>query len=99
MEENDLPVKVAEVMTTLDEVKKYKELARSLVDFALIIIFSIVVVLFVYIAFDLYQAYGGLFPQDLIVSGIEGIVSLLIVGGAFIFGILWIDRRRKKGAA
>ncbi|MFI5419987.1 MAG: hypothetical protein ACHQ1H_03380, partial [Nitrososphaerales archaeon] len=96
IEENDLPVKIAEVMTTLDEVKKYKEIARSLVDFALIIISSIVAVLFVYIAFDLYQAYGGEFPQDLIISGIEGIVSLLIVGGAFIFGILWVDRRSKR---
>jgi hypothetical protein len=99
IEENDLPVKIAEVMTTLDEVKKYKELARSLVDFALIIISSIVVVLFAYIAFDMYQAYGGQFPQDLILSGIEGIISLLIVGGAFIFGILWVDRRSKKVTA
>jgi len=99
IEENDLPIKIAEVMTTLDEVKKYKELARSLVDFALIIISSIVVILFVYIVFDLYQAYGGQFPQDLIPSGIEGIISLLIVGGAFIFGILWIDRRSKRVAA
>jgi len=96
LEETDLPSKVAEVMATLDEVKKYKELARSLLDLALIIITSIVGVLFVYIAFNLYQALGGQFAQDLIISGVEAIVSLIIVGAAFIAGILWVGRRTAR---
>jgi len=83
-------------MSNLDEVKRYKELARSLVDFALIIMLSIVVVLFVYIGIDLYQAFGGQFPQDLIISGLESIISLLIVGGGFIAGVLWIGRRTSR---
>ena len=83
-------------MTTLDEVRKYKELARSLVDFALIIISSVVVALFVYIGFDLYQALGGQFPSDLIISGIEAIISLIILAGAFIAGTLWVGRRTAR---
>ena len=83
-------------MSTLDEVRKYKELARSLVDFALIIISSIIVVLFVFIGIDSYQAFGGQFSQDLIISGLEGIISLLIVAGALIVGVLWIGRRTSR---
>lgn len=98
VEEKDLVLKVTEVMTTLDGVKKYKELAKSLVDFALIIISSIVVILFVYIGFDLYQASGGQFPQGLIVSGVESVIALFILGGAFIAGILWVDRRSNRVA-
>jgi hypothetical protein len=96
VEEKDLSTSVAEVMSTLDEVKRYKELAKSLVDFALIIIFSIVVVLFVYIGFDLYQGFGGQFPQNLIISGLESIISLLIIAGGLIAGVLWIGRRTSR---
>jgi hypothetical protein len=96
VEEKELSSKVAEVMSTLDEVKRYKELARSLVDFALIIISSIMVVLFVYIGVDLYQAFGGQFSQGLIVSGLELIISLPIVGGALIAGVLWIGVRTSR---
>ena len=96
VEEKDLSSSVAEVMSTLDEVKKYKELARSLVDFALILISSIIAVLFVYIGIDLYQAFGGQFPQNLIISGLEAIISLPIVGGALIAGVLWIGIRTNR---
>ena len=96
VEEKDLVSKVAEVMSSLDEVKKYKELARSLVDFALIIISSIIAVLFVYIGIDLYQALGGQFTEGLIISGIEGIISLLIIAGGLIAGVLWIGRRTSR---
>jgi hypothetical protein len=95
IEEKDLSSKVAEVMSTLDEVKKYKEFARTLVDFALIIISSVVATFFVYISLNLYLASGGRIPPDVILSGVEGIISLLIVG-AFIAGILWIGRRTSK---
>jgi uncharacterized membrane protein (DUF485 family) len=96
VEEKDLASRVAEVMTTLDEVKKYKELARSLADFALIIISAIIVVLFVYIGIDSYQALGGQFTQGLIISGLEGIISLLIIAGGLIAGVLWIGRRTSR---
>jgi hypothetical protein len=96
VEEEDLPSKVAEVMSTLDEVKKYKELAKSLVDLALILISSVIATLFVYIGFNLHQASGGQIPQGIILSGVEGIMSLFIVGGAFIVGILWVGRRSSR---
>jgi uncharacterized membrane protein (DUF485 family) len=96
VEEKDLPSKVSEVMSTLDEVKKYKELARSVVDFALIIMSSIIVVLFVYIGIDSYQAFGGQFPPDLIISGLEGIISVLIIAGGLIAGVLWVGMRTSR---
>jgi hypothetical protein len=94
--ENDLPSKVTGVMSTLDEVKKYKELARSLVDFALIILGSVVAILFVYIGFNLYLASGGMIPPNYILSGIESIISLFVAGGAFVIGTLWVGRRASK---
>ena len=94
--EKDLPSKVADVMSTLDEVKRYKELARSLVDFCLIILGAVIAVLFVYIGFNLYLASGGAIPQNYILSGIEGIISLFVAGGAFVIGILWVGRRTSK---
>ena len=97
-EKGDLSAKIAELMTTLDQVKKYKELARSMGDLALILLSSVTVILFVYIGFDLYQANGGQIPQDLILSGVEGLVSLVIFGAAFVVGILWVDTRTRRVA-
>jgi hypothetical protein len=96
VEEEELSSKVGELMTTLDQVKKYKELARSVSDFALILLSTLIAILFVYIGVDLYQASGGQFPQDLILSGAEGLFALIIFGVAFVFGTLWLDRRSRR---
>ena len=96
VEEKDLLLKVGELMTTLDEVKKYKELAKSLVDFVLILLSSIIMALFVYIGFNLYQAGGGQILQGVIIGGIEGIIFLILIGGSFILCILWVNRRVQK---
>jgi hypothetical protein len=54
-EVEDFSSKITELMSTLDQVKKYKELARSMDDFLLIILSTLIAILFVYIGFDLYQ--------------------------------------------
>jgi hypothetical protein len=96
IEEKDLNSKVSELMTTLDEVKKYKETARSIANLALILLVAIVAVLFEYIGFNLYFAIGGEIPQNWILSGIESIISSIIIGAGFIFGVLWVNRRVRK---
>jgi hypothetical protein len=103
-EDNNLTSKVAELMTTLDEVKKYREIARSLVDFALIMFASIVAILFVYIGTDLLEGAAGPLPASIITLNVGGIVlsdaqglsafSIFIV--AFLGGILWVDRRVRR---
>ena len=83
-------------METLDQVKKYKELGRSMGDFILIMLSSIVAILFVYMGFDLYIAWGYSVPSDLLISGVELIFAILIFAAGLIAGILWVDRRARR---
>jgi uncharacterized membrane protein len=94
--DQDFAAKIAELMSTLDEIKKYKELARSMGDFVLLMMTALVAVLFIYIGFDLYQGLGGQVPQNLIVSGVEVLGAFVIFGAALVVGILWVDRRVSK---
>jgi len=96
MTEMDFSSKISELMTTLDQVKKYRELARSMGDFILILLSALVIVLSIYIGFDFYQGLGWQPPQNLVLSGVETLAALVIFGGAFISGILWVDRRVKR---
>ena len=101
VDENDLTSKVAELMTALDQVKRFKELGRSIVDFALIILSSIVAILFVYILTDLYNGVAGPLPPSIItpnvggiiLSDVQGISALVIFVVAFVAGTLWVDKR------
>ena len=102
--EQDVPSKVAELMSTLDQVKRYKELARSLVDFALIMLASVIAILFVYIGTDLYQAQAGPLPSSIITPGVGGIVlsdvqgfsAFVIFAAGLIIGLFWVDRRVRR---
>lgn len=103
-EQKDLTSKVAELMTTLDEVKKYKEIARSLADFALIILSSLVVILFVYIGTDLYEGAAGPLPASIITLNVGGVVlsdaqglsAFAIFIAAFLGGVFWMDRKMRS---
>ncbi len=92
-EGEELSSKISELMTTLDQVKKYKELARSMADFTLIILSTIIAILFVYIGFDTYLVLGGQIPANTILSGVEGIIAVVIFGVGFIFATIWVERR------
>jgi len=95
-ETSEVSSRVEELMSTLDQVKKYKELARSMGDFAIIILVSVIGSLFVYIGGDLYLAQGGQLPNGLILSGVESLIAILIFAAGLIAGILWVDRRVKE---
>ena len=102
-EEADIPERVAELMSTLDQVKKYKELARSLVDFALIMLGAVFSILSVYIGMNFYQAFAGPLSSTinygvggLALSDVQGLSALVIFAGGLFIGIYWIDRRMKN---
>jgi len=83
-------------MNALDQVKKYKELARSMGDFLLIMLSALIAILFLYIGFDLYQGYGGQLPSNVILSGVELLLSVFIFGAGLIVGLLWTDHRVRR---
>ncbi|MFI5419532.1 MAG: hypothetical protein ACHQ1H_01050 [Nitrososphaerales archaeon] len=92
-QQEDFSSQISELMTTLDQVKKYKEFARSMGDFTLIILSTIVAILFVYIGFDVYKVLGGQIPANIILSGVEGIIAVVIFGAGFIIATIWVERR------
>lgn len=102
-DEANIPSRVAELMRTLDQVKRYKELARSLVDFALIMLGAVISILSVYIGMNFYQALAGPLPTSMINYGVGGIVlsdvqgfsAFVIFAAGLFIGIYWIDRRMK----
>ncbi len=104
VEEQDLSSKVEELMTTLDQVKRYKELARSLIDFALIMLGSVAAILFVYIGTDWYQAVAGPLPSSIIMPSIGGIVlsdvqglsAFVIFLAGLMIGIYWSGKRMNR---
>lgn len=104
VDETDLSSKVEELMTTLDQVKKYKEMARSLVDFALIMLASIVAILFVYIVTDWYQGLIGPLPPNIItpyaggivLSDVQGLSAFIVFVAGLFGGIALVSRRMAK---
>jgi len=103
--------KVQELMQSLDQVKRYKALARLLVDFLIIVLLSIVALFFLQLAVNFYHLTTG-FPsyftypssQVMVVSSggfsvLELVISLfhlIIPAVGVLAGILWVDRRLKK---
>jgi hypothetical protein len=104
VDETDLSSKVEELMNTLDQVKKYKEMARSMVDFALILLSSIVAILFVYIATDWYQGLIGPLPSNIItpyaggivLSDVQGLSAFVVFLVGLIGGIALVSRRMAR---
>jgi len=87
--------KIQELMVSLDQVKKYKELSRSMLDLVLIIAGSIIAALFVLLSEDLYMLFFGTF------SGLfVNVPAVFLSGGVFIAGLLLgtlvVDRRIKR---
>ena len=80
-----LSSKVEQLMSALDQVKKYKILADSMIDFVLIVTISLIVALFVdiagYLLLYLYGYASGFFT----ITPIEFFIAILIVIlGAFV---------------
>jgi hypothetical protein len=110
-EETQVVAKVEELMKALDQVKKYRALTRLMVDFALIMLVSVVLALswelfvnFYKLATGFYCYYGspGLYTctaslatGSAIVQALGGL-SLLIPTVGVLAGVLWVDRKLKS---
>jgi len=88
-----LKTKIGELMTALDQVKKYKELSRSVTDLVLIVGLSFVGALFVLISENLYLLFFGNPGSSFNLA----VPTIFISGGIIIAGIivatLLMDRR------
>jgi hypothetical protein len=94
MEEN-LSSKMEEFMSSLDQVKKYREIVASMTDFALIISGSIVAALSIYIFYRLYDLFIG-YVIFSFVGFVSPILSILTYLVGIVMGIFWVRRRMKS---
>lgn len=109
MSDTEVVDKVSELMETIDIVKRYRELARAMVDFAAILVIgAIASVLLVFLqgVYDVVLGFpvsGPGLPLGGIALPSNGLLSLLIVAiilGSVLGGALWVDQRvgrTKKG--
>jgi hypothetical protein len=108
MSEKEVVAKVEELMITLDQVKKYKALARLMVDFLVIVLFSFVALFSLELIFNFYYLTGNFqsyfsYPNILsVVTPSAGAISsdtlpaLGIIAVGIIVGIFWVDRKLKR---
>jgi len=110
-EETLVVTKVEELMASLDQVKRYRALARLLVDFLVIILASVVVMFFWELAVNLYKIGSGYYcyygppiaytctaslaTGSLLVQALAGF-SLLAPTAALLGGVYWVDRKLKS---
>jgi len=100
MTEEDVVEKVSGLMTALDDVEKYKELARAMVDFVAIFAISIILAVLLNFAQGAYDVafasasgtgstlFGGM-PQG--VATLLGTFLIPVCG--ILIGALWVNRR------
>ncbi|MCW4016095.1 MAG: hypothetical protein NWF06_06980 [Candidatus Bathyarchaeota archaeon] len=88
-----LSSKVAEFMTALDQVKKYKTLAASMTDFVLIILGTVVTALSVNISICLSSLFIGKYVGFSIVS--SSLIIVLFPAG-IIVAVFWVRHRIKS---
>jgi len=106
MTEEAVVEKVGGLMTALDDVEKYKELARAMVDFVAIFAFSLILALVLNLAQGAYDvAYASTSGMGTTLFGgmPAGVITLLgtliIPVAGLMAGMLWVNRRvgRVKG--
>ena len=104
MSEQDVVAKVGDLMRTLDDVKRYEELAYAMIDFAAIIIVSVIAVIaltmiqnFADIAYGFPNFINGqaylLFDQSFPASPWILLCEFSILIGGLLLGVVWVDRR------
>ena len=107
MSEEDVVAKVGDLMRTLDDVKRYRELAHGMVDFAAIIVGSVIAVIALAMVQNSFEiAYGFptsingqallLFAQPLGASPWVLLAQIAILIGGLLLGILWVDRKVRR---
>ena len=101
MSEAAVVSKVGDLMKALDDVKRYRELAFSLIDFVGIFVISLIAACLWFDAQGLYGIYFGfslsssvaLFGPAIPTSGPTSIVPFFILLAGFVIGVLWVSRR------
>ena len=85
---------MTEFMTTLDQVKKYRQLASAMIDFALIVVASVVILLAVHITVNLLNLYGvsGVSLESWVVAFANVVVVCL---GVFV-GVVWVGQKMDR---
>jgi hypothetical protein len=108
MSETAVIAKVEELMKALDQVKRYKSLARLMVDFLMIILLSFVALFSLELIFNFYYlidsfpsyfSYPNIFSIATISPGItvsNNLPALLIMGAGIVLGIFWVDHKLKR---
>ncbi len=98
-EKNELVPKIQELMESLDQVKKYKELSNSMIDMVLIIAISIVVAAFLDMAGYFYLLYyakiggtSGLFY----ITPPEFFIGIIVVIAGVLIGMLVVNQKVKN---
>jgi len=91
--EDALSSKMAEFMTALDQVKKYRTLVASMTDFTLILLGTVVVALSVTISMRLSTLFVGTHPGN---SVAIGLLYLFIFPAGIIAAVFWVRRKMKS---
>jgi MFS family permease len=85
-----LVAKMAEFLSTLDQVKRYHKLASTMADFVLVIAASIVALLAIQIAGALLNPYDFLSTWT---SFSVVFSSVLVIGVGVLVGVVWVNRK------
>jgi hypothetical protein len=109
MSEIAVVAKVEELMRTLDQVKKYKALARLMGDFLVIILLSFIALFSLELIFNFYYLTGNFqsyfsYPNILwVVTPSTGfgfsstsLLALIIIAGGIIVGFFWVEHKLKR---
>jgi len=91
--EATLSSKMAEFMTALDQVKKYRTLLASMTDFTLIVLATVVVALSVNISMRLSTLFSGANHGPSIAVGL---LYLFIFPAGIITAVFWVRRKMKS---
>jgi hypothetical protein len=108
MSETAVVAKVEELMRALDQVKKYKAIARLMVDFLVIVLLSFVALFslelffnFYYLASNFHSYFSYPNVLSIVTPSVGGFdstsfVALIFITSGIIAGIFWVDRKLKR---
>ncbi len=111
-EEATIVAKVEELMKALDQVKRYRALSRLLIDFALIILVSVVLLLSWDLAVNFYRMQSGFYcyystPMSYTCTAstatgspflqlYAGLSPLVISAAGVLIGVYWVERKLRS---
>jgi hypothetical protein len=82
---------MTEFMTAIDQVKKYRKFAATLIDFVLIIVASIAILLTLDIGVNMLNLYGNTASSTIL--GLLPLFNIIILCVATFIGVIWVSRK------